>query len=176
MEAPEQFRRLVERSGAVIGEHAACFGRASASVWCKSDVDALAITSRVFYELIVLAPRPETHEWPRQPDSATAGADRLLAACRDELEGAQVLEMLQARVEALLKGECEPDELAARSVALQCALQSLVGAGLVSAPFGSGWPTRTLPPTLTLGELPLPALALTRLACPWRRSPPWAVS
>ena len=53
MEAPEQFRRLVERSGAVIGEHAACFGRASASVWCKSDVDALAITSRVFYELIL---------------------------------------------------------------------------------------------------------------------------
>ena len=84
----------------------------------------------------MLAPRPETHEWPRQPDSATAGADRLLAACRDELEGAQVLEMLQARVEALLKGECEPDELAARSVALQCALQSLAGAGLVSAPLG----------------------------------------
>ena len=48
--------------------------------------------------------------------------------------------MLQARVEALLKGECEPEceppELAARSVALQCALQSLAGAGLVSAPLG----------------------------------------
>ena len=72
-----------------------------------------------------------------------------------------MLEMLQARVEALLKGECEPAELAARSVALQHALQSLAGAGLVSAPFGSGWPTRTLPLTLTLALTLTLTLTLT---------------
>ena len=136
MDAPEKCLRIVERSGAVIGEHAACFGRASASVWCKSDVDALAITSRVFYELIILAARPETRKWPSHHDVATAGADALLASCQDELDGAQVLEMLQARVEALLKGECDPSELAARTCQLQYSLQTLSAAGLASAPAG----------------------------------------
>ena len=118
--APEMFRRIVERSGAVIGEHGACFGRASASVWCKSDVDTLAITSRVFYELIVLAPRPDTQHWLSNRDLATAKADALLATCRDELDGAQVLGILQARVEVLLRGNCDPSELAARSSQPAC--------------------------------------------------------
>ena len=136
IDAPEKFRRIVERSGSVIGEHAACFGRASASVWCKSDVDALAITSRVFYELIVLAPRPETRKWLSHHDVATAGADALLASCQDDLDGAQVLGMLQARVEALLQGKCDPSELAARTCQLQYSLQTLSAAGLASAPAG----------------------------------------
>ena len=115
--APEKVRRIVERSGAVIGEHAACFGRASASVWCKSDVDAISITSRVFYELVVLAPRPDTQHWLSRLDQATAGADAMLGACRDELDKAQVLGVLQARVEVLLQGQGSPDpsELAGRS-------------------------------------------------------------
>ena len=117
IDAPEKFRRIVERSGSVIGEHAACFGRASASVWCKSDVDAISITSRVFYELVVLAPRPDTQHWLSRLDQATAGADAMLGACRDELDKAQVLGVLQARVEVLLQGQGSPDpsELAGRS-------------------------------------------------------------
>ena len=117
MDAPEKCLRIVERSGAVIGEHAACFGRASASVWCKSDVDAISITSRVFYELVVLAPRPDTQHWLSRLDQATAGADTMLGACRDELDKAQVLGVLQARVEVLLQGQGSPDssELAGRS-------------------------------------------------------------
>lgn len=59
----------VSRSkGVVLGEHAALFGRCSASVWATSVVETLCIEAKAFYEFVVLVrrrvPRSEPHTTP----------------------------------------------------------------------------------------------------------------
>ena len=98
--------------GAIIGEHSALFGKASASVWARSHgVETLAIEAKAFYEFVALSPgRDFSREW----SASVEWVDAMLAACHTDDQGAQVLGLLQARLEAVLRDPCAmfPDGVA----------------------------------------------------------------